>query len=34
VWIASSTNGNIVQVLGVAAPAWPQLSYGKPGVRP
>ena len=34
VWIASSTNGNIVQVIGTAAPAWPQLSYGKPGVKP
>jgi len=34
IWIASSTNGHIVQVIGTAAPAWPQLSYGKPGVNP
>jgi len=33
-WLTSSTNGHIVQIIGTAAPAWPQLSYGHPGVRP
>ena len=34
IWVASSTNGNVVQIIGTAAPSWPQLSYLKSGVKP
>lgn len=34
IWIVGSTNGNVVQVLSAASPAWPQLSYAKPGAKP
>lgn len=34
VWVCSSTNGTIEQVLGTGSPTWPQMSYGKPGVKP
>jgi hypothetical protein len=34
IWIASSTNGIIVQIIGTAAPTWSQISYGNPAVRP
>jgi len=33
-WVASPGSGEVVQVLGAAAPAWPLLSMGKPGVMP
>jgi hypothetical protein len=28
IWGAGVTNGYVIQILGAAAPAWPQLSYG------
>ena len=34
IWVASSTNGNVVQIIGTAAPTYGQLSYLKPGVTP
>lgn len=34
VWVPNYTSKSVTQVLGVAAPAWPQLSYGHPGVSP
>ena len=34
VWVASLSSGLIVEVLGVAAPTWPLLAYGHPGVEP
>ena len=34
IWIPNSASASITQVLGLAAPAWPQLSYGHPGVAP
>jgi hypothetical protein len=34
IWIASSTNGNVAQIIGTGAPTWGQSSYGKPGIRP
>jgi hypothetical protein len=33
-WVASSTNGTVQQVIGLAAPTWPLLSVLKPGVMP
>lgn len=38
IWVSDPSatvgNGNIAQIIGTAAPAWGQLSYGHPGVRP
>ncbi|WP_446742235.1 beta strand repeat-containing protein [Silvibacterium acidisoli] len=34
VWVPNYTSKSITQVFGVAAPAWPQISYGHPGVSP
>jgi len=34
IWVASSTNGNIVQIFGAAAPTWPLLGDLKPGILP
>jgi hypothetical protein len=34
VWVSDPGSGRIVQILGVAAPAWPALSYAHPGVTP
>lgn len=34
IWIASATNGNLVEIIGAAAPTWPAVSlatYGRPG---
>ncbi len=33
-WVPSTTTNYFVQVLGVAAPAWPQISYSHFGVKP
>jgi len=34
IWVAASTGGQIVQIIGSAAPTWPQLSYAKFGIEP
>jgi hypothetical protein len=34
IWVASSTNGSVVEIIGTAAPAWPQLSFLNHGVTP
>jgi len=34
IWVVSSSNGNVLQVLGAAAPTWPLLSDLKPGILP
>ena len=34
IWVVSSTNGNVVQVIGSAAPAWPLKAVQKPGLMP
>jgi hypothetical protein len=34
IWVASASNGNLVEIIGSAAPAWPALmlaTYGRPG---
>jgi hypothetical protein len=33
-WVSASTNGVVAQILGIAAPTWPQLSYGHPATTP
>ena len=33
-WVSSEGNDAVIQVLGVAAPTWPQASYLHPGVTP
>jgi hypothetical protein len=33
-WVSSVANDGIIQVIGTAAPTWPQLSYLKPAVMP
>jgi hypothetical protein len=33
-WVASSTNGTVQQVIGLAAPTWPLLAVLKPGLMP
>jgi len=33
-WVSSEGNDAVIQVLGVAAPTWPQTSYLHPGVMP
>jgi len=34
IWVAPPTGGYIVQIIGSAAPTWPQLSYGVFGTKP
>ena len=34
IWATLSSGGNIVQILGIGAPTWPQKSYIQPGIRP
>jgi len=34
IWVAASAGGQIVQIIGSAAPTWPQLSYAKFGAEP
>ena len=34
VWVPSTITSNLVQIIGAAAPTWPQLSYLHPGVKP
>lgn len=35
IWYAADAgDGTVIETLGVAAPSWPQLSYGRPGVMP
>lgn len=34
VWVAASGAGYVLQLIGTAAPTWPQLSLGQPGVEP
>lgn len=34
VWVVSPTDGLLVQIIGAAAPTWPQLSYGHPATTP
>jgi hypothetical protein len=33
-WVAASGSGDVVQILGSAAPLWPQLSYGVFATKP
>ena len=33
-WVVSSTNGEVVEIIGTAAPSWPLLSVAKPGLMP
>jgi len=33
-WVSAETPGNVVQILGFAAPVWPQLNYGIFGAKP
>lgn len=34
VWVPSTTTNYLVQIIGAAAPTFPQLSYAHPGVKP
>jgi hypothetical protein len=34
IWVAASGSGYVLQLIGTAAPTWPQLSLGAPGVEP
>lgn len=34
VWVAASGAGYVLQLIGTAAPTWPQLSLGQPGIEP
>lgn len=34
VWINSPGNGQLIQIIGAAAPTWPLLADVKPGVMP
>ena len=34
IWVSASTHGVVAQVIGIAQPTWPQLSYGHPAVKP
>ena len=34
VWEAASGDGHVLQIIGTAAPTWPQLSLGLPGAMP
>lgn len=34
IWVSSEGNDAVIQVIGTAAPTWPQTSYLKPGVEP
>jgi len=33
-WIASSTNHSVAEIIGAASPSWPLLAYTKPGIMP
>jgi hypothetical protein len=34
IWVPATTNGNVLEIIGAAAPTWPQVSLGKPGGIP